>query len=76
MPQKLLKSVERIALFLLAFLVVVFFTLSAYDWADEWKLYFLRTENIEFYVYVAVFVFILSYVLRKLLVWQAREIRK
>lgn len=76
MVHKLLHSIERISFLLLAFLIVVFFTLALYDWADKWKLYFLRTENIEFFIYIAVFVFILAYVLKRLLLWQAKELRK
>jgi hypothetical protein len=76
MVHKTLLAIERLALFLLALFVVIFFTLALYDWADQFKLYFLRTENIEFYIYLTVFVFILSYVLRKLLLWQAKALRK
>lgn len=65
-------TIEKLILFLFTFALVIFLTLTLYNWGNEFKNYFLYLGNIESYVMLFLLVWIIAYVLRKLLIWQWR----
>ncbi|MFH1224298.1 MAG: hypothetical protein V1676_00670 [Candidatus Diapherotrites archaeon] len=72
MAHKTLAWVERIFLFLLAFGLVVYFVIAFNKWAAPLKDVFLFTGDIENFVIITAMLFALTFVLKKLLVWEAR----
>ena len=69
----LLVTIERIFLFLLAFGVVVYLLISTGAWASEFKRWFWFTGDWTMYIYITLLLFVFSYVLRKLLIFQWRK---
>ena len=72
---------EKIFLFLIALGIVAFMYLSLNVWSDEFKEYFLYMGNIESYIYLTVFIFGVTFIMRWLLikVWKLefrQEIRQ
>jgi len=67
---------ERWLLFTAAFAIVAYLALGLSQWSGSFNRYFLLTENWGSLVFVFLFVLVINFLLRKLLVWQFRESAK
>jgi hypothetical protein len=63
---------EKIFIFLLALALVGYFSIAFMQWGDVFKELFLFKGDIESYIYLTVFLLIISFVLRSLLIWMWR----
>lgn len=69
---RILDTLTRAGLFLLAFGLVIIFLLAIDSFVLEQRLFFLRTGNWEDLVTVTLFGILLAYILKKLLILQYR----
>ena len=63
---------EKIFLFLLALGLVAYFSIVFMKWSEPFKELFLFKGDIESWIYLTIFLFIVGFVLRKLLIWMWR----
>ena len=63
---------EKIFIFLLALALVGYFSIAFMQWGDVFKDFFLFKGDIESYIYLTVFLLIVSFILRSLLIWMWR----
>lgn len=68
--KEMLGLLEKLFILLLGLGIVVYVILAFNIWADPLKSFFTLTGNIENFIYISVFLFVLTYVLRKLLLWE------
>lgn len=73
MMGKWLYLLEKILLVAFTVAVVVYILLVFNFWADDWRQFFLGSGNIEWFIYVSLFLFVLTYILRRLLKWEIRS---
>ena len=69
-----LRWVEAIALFGVAFAVVVGFLVYFKLWGEEWKWYFWVVGDYEMLLYLFVGLFVIAFILKKLLIWEVRAV--
>jgi len=67
-----LLTAEKLFLFLITLGVVAYFILAFNEWAFEKKDWFTKVGDIQSYIIISVVLFVLSFVFRKLLIWQVR----
>ncbi|RLE44466.1 hypothetical protein DRJ19_00210 [Candidatus Woesearchaeota archaeon] len=60
---------EKLFLFVIALLVVAFFTILFTQWAEPFKQLFLFKEDIVSWIELSLLVFVITFVLRQLLIW-------
>ncbi len=65
-------TAEKIFLFLITLGAVAYFILLFNDWAFEKKDWFNKVGDLQSYILISVMLFALSFVFRKLLIWQVR----
>jgi hypothetical protein len=65
-----LSLLEKIFLIIVAVGIVFYFLLILNFWADGWKGFFLEEGNIENFIYLSLFLFVLTFIFKKLLIWE------
>ena len=60
---------EKIFLFLIALGVVAFMSLALGQWSEEFKNLFLYMDDLQSWLYLTIFIFAVTFVLRWLLIW-------
>lgn len=73
MAHKTLAWLERVFLFLLAFGLVIYFVVAFNKWAAPLKDIFFRTGDLESFIIITALVFAITFILKKLLIWEARK---
>ncbi|HLC36187.1 MAG TPA: hypothetical protein VJK05_01095 [archaeon] len=63
---------EKILLFLFTFFLVIYLIIVFTDFSEQFKNYLFFSGNFADYIGIVVLFAIISYVLRKLLIWQYR----
>lgn len=64
MPHRALGFLQKAFMVVLAFAVVAYILVSLDWWAADFRVWFLRTGNIEMLIYLSVFIIAITYVLK------------
>jgi len=72
--QKWLITLERVSLFLLTLGLVAFVMLNLQFFIEDWKSFYIGAGNVEMFIYLMLTLFIVSFVFRKLLVWEVHTL--
>jgi len=67
---KWLVAMEKVSLFLLSLAIVAYVILQMNFILDFWKELYLGAGDIEMFIYLMIALFLISFVFRKLLVWE------
>lgn len=65
-----LDLMEKLFLVLVAIALVAYILLLLNFWATEWRGFFFSEGNLEMIVYISLFLFVLTYLFKRLLVWE------
>ena len=60
---------EKIFLFIIALSVVAFMSVALAEWSGPFKDLFLYLDDIESWLYLTIFIFAITFILRWLLIW-------
>lgn len=71
-----LRSIEKYSIILAALLFVAFGMILFGDVAGELRRYFMITGRWDDVIYITVFVLLIGYILRKLLIWEVKLQKK
>lgn len=72
MAERFLGFIEKLLVVFVALGVVAYFVIAFYRWAQPLKDWFLSTGDLENFIVLSAMLFVIVFVLRKLLIWQVR----
>ncbi len=70
MLRKWLDLAEKLFIVLVAVALVAYILMLLNFWAADWRTLFFSEGNLEMIIYISLFLFVLTYLFKRLLIWE------